>query len=83
MGSEPPTNMVSLLVYCTTDNSLMLTVENPNSDHWIPSVKVEPSVSWSRTVTKEAQEVVPYKTAPLTNLLKTMSYRLRGLLKVP
>lgn len=58
MGSEPPTNMASLLVYCATDSSLMLTVENSNSDNWIPSVKVEASVSWSRTIAKEAQEVL-------------------------
>ncbi|KAH1016710.1 hypothetical protein HUJ04_007887 [Dendroctonus ponderosae] len=59
---EGPTNVLSLLIYCTVDNSLMLTLENANSDHWMPSVKADTNVSWARLIGKEAQEIVGCKS---------------------
>lgn len=62
---EGPSNVLSLLIYCTADNSLMLTLDNANSDHWMPSVKADTNVSWSRLIGKEAQEVIKAAVAKI------------------
>ncbi|CAG9773159.1 unnamed protein product [Ceutorhynchus assimilis] len=63
LPTDVPNNIISLLIYCVADNSLMLTLDNVNSDHWLPSVKADYNVSWSRLIGKEAQDIVGSKTA--------------------
>lgn len=48
-------DVVSLAVYCKTDNTFMLTVDN--NEHWIPSTKVPQGHSWEKTISKDLVDV--------------------------
>lgn len=48
-------DVVSAVVMCETDNTLMLVVDN--FKHWIPCAKVPNGQPWERAITKEVQEV--------------------------
>ncbi|XP_023026420.1 uncharacterized protein isoform X2 [Leptinotarsa decemlineata] len=48
-------DVVSVVVFCNIDSTMMLTVDN--FEHWIPSVKVLPGQMWERTIAKEVNEI--------------------------
>lgn len=48
-------DVVSVVVFCDTDNTMMLVVDNV--EHWLPSVKVPAGLAWERAISKEIQEV--------------------------
>ncbi|KAL1494191.1 hypothetical protein ABEB36_009828 [Hypothenemus hampei] len=55
------TNVLSLLINCSTDNSVMLILENVTNNFWVPSVKTDLNSSWSKLIIKEAQEITATK----------------------
>lgn len=49
-------DVVSAVVYCDSDSSIMLVVDNV--EHWLPNVKVPMGMSWERMISKELEDVI-------------------------
>ncbi|KAJ8923305.1 hypothetical protein NQ315_001863 [Exocentrus adspersus] len=50
------THVVSVVVFCKADSTVLLTVEN--NEHWIPGTKVPMGVSWEKTIGKDLNEIL-------------------------
>ncbi|RZC40793.1 uncharacterized protein BDFB_004392 [Asbolus verrucosus] len=46
-------DVVSVVIYCFSDATMLLVVEPSSNEYWIPSVKVTGGSSWSSQVTKD------------------------------
>ncbi|XP_076250134.1 uncharacterized protein LOC143189981 [Rhynchophorus ferrugineus] len=68
------THMVSLMIICVGDNSILLTLDGANNDHWLPSIKAETNCSWSKLVAKEILEILGLKIAAKLLRLYKMWY---------
>lgn len=50
-------DVVSHLIYCVDDSSIMLTLEANTNEYWIPSSKVTNDSSWYSQSLKDIEEV--------------------------
>lgn len=50
-------DVISHIVFCTEDGTLMLSMENNTNEFWIPSTKVQPGNSWQTELSKVTVDV--------------------------
>ena len=50
-------NVVSMVVYCSQDRTILLTLESTTAEYWIPSLKVPEGESWQSQLNKDMKEV--------------------------
>lgn len=43
-------NVLSVLVYCSNDNTFLLLLDKERGDYWMPSVKMDEKFSWKENL---------------------------------